>query len=460
MRSLSAMLLVGLPLLAADPPPTALADYVAKADQSFAWKLKDTATSNGHTVYTLSLTSQTWQGLDWTHDLQVFVPKGAMPRGTMVLWNQGGKAGATEAALGTLLADRIGAPVAFLYGVPNQPLYPDSKTGGLTFTPSDPADPKKGRLTEDALIAATFVKYLDTKDETWPLLLPMVKSVTRAMDALQEFATTELKAEVKDFVVTGASKRGWTSWLTAASGDKRVKAIAPLVIDTLDFPRQMQNQIAAFGKPSEMIADYTAAKLVPIPDTPEGTKLWKMVDPHVYREKLTLPKMLIMGSNDPYWPQDALNSYWDDLKGQKHVLYVPNAGHDLREYDKSGKPELLPTRAVSTLSAFCRSQVFDTKMPRFGWKLTNDGVEVEWDDPPRLCRVWTADAETKDFRKARWTNSTVELITRFEKLPTTNVKPEVPTTGYRATFVEAEYATDAGPIYLSTQILIREAKKK
>jgi PhoPQ-activated pathogenicity-related protein len=249
--ALSALLLVfALPAVAADKPPTALADYVGKADKSFAWKLKEKTEVNGNIVYLLSLTSQTWHEIEWTHDLQVFVPKGAKPQATMVLWNQGGSASPTSAVLGLAIAEKVGAPVAFLYGVPKQPLYKDAKTGKLTTTPPNPKDDKQGRLVEDALIAETFLRYLETKDETWPLLFPMVKSVVRAMDALQAFATEEWRADVKQFVITGASKRGWTSWLSAASGDKRVKAIAPLVIDTLDFPVQMKNQVEAFGKPS------------------------------------------------------------------------------------------------------------------------------------------------------------------------------------------------------------------
>src|SRR5262249_34886529 len=168
-------------------------------------------------------------------------------KATMVLWNEGGAPSLQSTLIGLDLANRIKAPLAFVFGIPKQPLY--------------------GGKTEDALIAETFVRYLETKDGTWPLLFPMVKSIIRAMDAIQAFAKDEWKFEVKDFIITGASKRGWTAWLTAATGDKRVKAIAPLVIDTLNIPVQMRNQVAAFGGPSEMIRDYAARNLIPIPQT-------------------------------------------------------------------------------------------------------------------------------------------------------------------------------------------------
>ena len=353
MRLLTFLFLLAFPTLAcAAPeipaPPTDLVDYVTKKDASFSWKLANTTKTDTGTVYEIDLISQTWHDIKWDHKIQVFVPKGAKPQTTMVLWNQGGTPNALSGVMGLSIAERVKAPVAFLYGVPKQPLF--------------------GGKTEDALIAETFVKYLETKDGSWPLLFAMVKSVVSAMTSLQEFAKKEWDYEVKSFVITGASKRGWTTWLTAATGDKRVKAIAPLVIDTLNMPVQMKNQVAAFGKPSEMIKDYVERKLIPIPDTTEAKKLWLMIDPWVYREKLTMPKMIINGANDPYWPLDALNLYWDDLKGDKWVLYVPNAGHDLRERDKDGKPELLPMRAVNTLSAFARCQIFDKPMPGMSWK--------------------------------------------------------------------------------------------
>lgn len=460
MRPLSLFALLACPCLAwaapdAPAPPTELVDYVSKKDDSFAWKLAGTKKTDAGTVYEIDLVSQTWHDVKWEHKLQIYVHKDAKPQATMLLWNQGGTPGAVSGAMGLAIAERVKAPVAFLFGVPKQPLYRDAQTGKLTTVAPNPKMPREGALVEDALIAETFVRYLDTKDGTWPLLFPMVKSVVRAMDCLQAFAKQEWQFEVTSFVVTGASKRGWTSWLTAATGDKRVKAIAPIVIDTLNMPVQMRNQVNAFGKPSEMIRDYTERKLIPIPDTTEARKLWLMIDPWVYREKLTVPKMIINGANDPYWPLDALNSYWDDLKGDKWVLYVPNAGHDLRETNGKGEKELLPLRAVNTLSAFAHCQIFGKPMPGMTWVCDEkEGVcrlAVNQNGAkPTAVRVWKSESDTRDFRKARWTEDVGATLP---------AQVTAPAKGFRAFYAETEYDLDGLKFSLCTQIRILEAKK-
>jgi PhoPQ-activated pathogenicity-related protein len=147
----------------AAPARADLAGYVAKPDPSFKWELTGKSASPLGTVYDLHLVSQTWHDITWEHGLQVFLPAGVKPTATVFLWNQGGKPSTTSAAFGLALAAKVKAPVAFLFGIPNQPLLGDKK--------------------EDALIAETFVRYLETQDDTWPLLFPMVKSLVRAMDA-------------------------------------------------------------------------------------------------------------------------------------------------------------------------------------------------------------------------------------------------------------------------------------
>jgi PhoPQ-activated pathogenicity-related protein len=417
---------------------TDLDKYVKKADQSFAWKLLRTRDAAGVKIHDLELISQTWHGIVWKHALQVIVPAGVKPGSTLFLWNQGGKPNLNSTILALDLAKKMKAPVCFLFGIPNQPLF--------------------GGKKEDALIAETFVRFLDTKDPSWPLLFPMTKSLVRAMDALQAFAKQEWKVEVKQFVVAGASKRGWTTWLTAVV-DPRVKAIIPMVIDTLNMQKQLPHQVKSYGAFSEMIRDYTARDLAPAPKTPEGQKLWQMVDPWVYRDRLTMPKLILNGTNDPYWTQDALNLYWDDLKGDKWIAYVPNAGHNLAQKNPDGTSD--QDRAGNVIAAFSRAYLFDKPLPRLAWRHANLGgkarVTVESDTTPTAVRLWKASAPTLDFRKATWQSS--EVV--FAKGQASTLVP-YPSDGHAVFFVECEFDADGLKYNLSTQLRIigKPAKKE
>lgn len=413
-----------------------LHEYIKKPDDSFKWAVKTAVKAPSGTAYTIEMTSQTWQGIKWEHVLMVYIPDGVKPSDTIFLWNDGGRPDPLKSLLAFEVSKRGKIPVAFLYGIPNQPLF--------------------GGKVEDALIAETFVRYLKTEDESWPLLFPMAKSLVRAMDVLQAFSKEEWKTELKSFVVSGASKRGWTSWLTGAA-DSRVKAIAPLVIDMLNFAKQLPHQVLSFGAPSLMIRDYTDRGLIPIPDTAAGRKLWSMVDPWMYREKMTMPKMIINGANDPYWPQDALNLYWDDLKGDKWILYVPNAGHDLNQTHSDGKKDR--NRVLNTLSTYARLQIRGEAMPKMNWLHGDEdnslSVTVKSDQSPKAARVWVADSASRDFRKSKWTETELKLDKGFSK-----GLVEKPKSGWRSVFVEYEFERDGLRYYLSTQLRMFEAGKK
>jgi PhoPQ-activated pathogenicity-related protein len=405
-------------------------DYVKIPDKEFQWEQKNKIDLPEGTVFDLEMVSQVWQGITWRHQLQVFVPKDVKPGATMFLYNQGGKASAGSMSFGMDMARKIGAPVAILYGIPNQPLL-DGKS-------------------EDALIAETFVRYLNTKDPSWPLLFPMTKSLVRAMDALQQFARKEWKVEVRWFVVAGASKRGWTTWLTGAS-DARVKAIAPMVIDTLDMKEQMDHQLRSFGKYSDMIRDYSVRGLLPMPKTDDAVKLWKMVDPYFYREHLKMPKLIVNGANDPYWATDALNLYWDALDNPKWVIYVPNAGHDLQQ--KKVKVGTERARALDTVAAFARSQVFDTPLPKLTWKHDDKGDKLRLTfsstAKPVAARLWVAHAPTTDFRKATWVEQAAVMD---GGAAVGQVAP--PTEGHVVFFGEMEFTAEGMAYYLSTQMRV------
>ncbi|CAN5588212.1 PhoPQ-activated pathogenicity-related family protein [soil metagenome] len=445
-RSLLLLLALSTPLFAQGIPPH-LNNYIQAKDDAFTWKIVDTIVVDGNTITTIKMTSQKWQGHVWEHDLQIFLPKDVKLTATMLLMNDGGTAGAGRTAMGLALAQRAKCPVAFVYGVPKQPI-----------------DGKK----EDALIAETFIKYLETKDPAWPLLFPMVKTVIKAMDAVQAFAKQEWKHDVTGFIITGASKRGWTTWLTAATGDVRVKAIAPMVFDSLNMLKQMPHQVASFGDYSLMIKDYKERKLLPLPETDDAKALWAMVDPWVYREKVTVPKLIVNGTNDPYWTQDALNLYWNDLKGPKNVLYVPNAGHDLRpmedpaaEKDKM-KRDLTPMKAIDTIAAFSRTIIEGKTFPVDRTKIETvglNGVKVTFDfeSAPKVVKIWKAGSDTRDFRKQKWTEA-VKMTSTSEDTLQKGTYGVACTSPFNAVFSEAEYELDGQKYYLSTPITIVEKK--
>jgi PhoPQ-activated pathogenicity-related protein len=415
---------------AAPPIPPALAKYLARPEPKFEWKLTNRLETPFGKVHQLRLVSQEWHDLVWEHDLHVYVPPGAKPQATMLLWNQGGSGSEKNMLFGIEMARRVGAPIAFLYQIPNQPLFEGKK--------------------EDALIAETFVRYLETGDDSWPLLFPMVKSLVKAMDALQAHAQAEWQHEIKNFVVSGASKRGWTTWLTGAS-DPRVKAIAPLVIDTLNMREQGPYQLKSFGAYSEQVHDYTERKLLPMPDTPQARALWTMVDPWVYREKLKLPKFILNGANDPYWTTDALNLYWSDLPGEKWVLYVPNAGHGLEQNFADGSKNR--DRALNGLAAFTRHMIRDNPLPTVEWKHSDDKsaarLVISCNPAPRGARVWVARAGSRDFRQAAWKETTAVIEENQVQI---SVAPSA--TEVTALFGEVDFEIDGLVHQFSTQMRI------
>jgi PhoPQ-activated pathogenicity-related protein len=410
-----------------------LPEYVRKPEPAFEWQLKNKIERSDERIYDLQFVSQVWQGEKWRHQLQIYRPANAAPSATMFLWVTGGGATPESISLGMELARKIKAPVAFVYHIPNQPLL-------------------DGNLREDDLIAETFVRYLKSGDESWPLLLPMVKGVVKAMDVLQAFGKKEWNVPIDKFIVAGASKRGWTTWLTAAV-DKRVGAIAPVVIDVLNMRAQMSRQVQAFGTYSARLGPYSSRGLLPIPETPAGQRLLHMVDPWAYRERLTMPKLIVNGTNDLYWATDALNLYWDGIPNNKWVLYIPNAGHNLRRQDRPQREQL--NDLITGLAAFSRHQIDGTPMPSLTWKHeTVNGklrLTIDANAAPTGARLWIAQSATTDFRTAQWKEH--EVTISDGKIIGEVTPPEK---GHLAFFGELDYEIDGLPYHLSTQVRMTE----
>ena len=275
----------------------------------------------------------------------------------------------------------------------------------------------------------------------------MVKSAVKAMDAVQAFAKQEHHEEMQKFLVTGASKRGWTTWLTGAI-DPRVKAIAPMVIDMLNMKAQTRWAKKVYGQQSEQIRDYTDLNLVEEIDRPGMVALRGWVDPYSYRERYKMPKLLLLGTNDPYWTVDSLRHYWDELPEPKLIFQTPNAGHDLA----GGK------EAMQTLAAFFQMIADGRELPKMEWKIEGEGkprLSLKVDQQAKQIRLWSADSADRDFRNDHWTSRLLEIQPGSSRATTVIDAPE---SGYRAYLGEVTLTSPTGDEYkVSTEARDRKS---
>lgn len=439
--------------------------YTAERDDAFRWKVVRSYTDReGMVGFTIDLTSQKWRDEGevshplWTHMMQVVVPEEIRRDGgrqTVLLLIGGGRR--RDAAPARLqeelwtIARATGTIVAAVPNVPNQPLALPGEDGELG----------DGRY-EDDLLAESWMLAKGTGDDGWVIQQAMVESVVAAMDAVQAFAQSKAGGghRVDRFVVSGGSKRGWTAWLTAAVDD-RVKAIIPMVIDTLNLPATMRHHYGAYGFFAPAIGDYAGRDLMHSLDTPFGQRLRRIVDPYLFRDRLDMPKFILNTSGDQYFLPDTTRYWIDDLPGVTKLRIVENWDHAV---DRSAD-------AIFSAIGFYEAILGRVELPTLEVEVIEDTDEaVEWvmdvtipDDRVTLRRLtlWSAtNPDARDFRQEAvgkpFRMRMLMPIEEGEHAGRYRVRIEKPQAGYTAFFVEDRYdVKDQNlPLVFTTQVKI------
>ncbi len=368
---------------AGDPGATALDAYVAKPDSAYRWSAIRTHQQGDLTVTLIDMTSQRWRAADelnrqeWRHWLTVIRPADVRSDVSLLFITGGDNERTDPPRLDAMLASiaqQTGTVVAELRMVPNQPI---AFADGV---------PRK----EDDLIAYTWDKFLKGGDDRWPARLPMTKAAVRAMDTVQAFAQSPEggRRAITRFVVSGASKRGWTAWTTAIV-DSRVVSVIPLVIDLLNVEPSFVHHYRAYGDWAPAVDDYVRFGIMDWMGSPRFAELMRLVEPYHYRERLTLPKYIVNAAGDQFFLPDSSQFYFNDLRGEKYLRYVPNADHSLRKSD-----------APQSLLAYYDAIVRGTPRPSFSWTMDDDGsIAVTADTAPAKVVLWQAtNPEARDFR--------------------------------------------------------------
>ncbi len=433
-----------------NPPPedplTDLDRYVKSKDPTYSWSLRQTVMGPGYTAYLIDMKSVTWRSAaevdrtQWQHNLAIVKPDNLTPGPSMLLISGGGNSGTPPTAapaLAVQLAKGTGRIIVNLGQVPNQP---------LTFANHDGMP-----HTEDGIIAFSWAQVMKTSDPTWSARFPMVKSSVLAMDTAQEFLRSGAGGglQVDKFVVAGASKRGWTTWLTAAV-DPRVVGAVPIVIDVLNVEKFMVQHFETYGFWASSLYDYFYNHITEHIGQKDLTFMLANEDPYLFRKRLTMPKYMVNASGDQFFLPDGSQNYFDDLPGEKYLRYVPNADHSLDGTD-----------ALDGVAAYLQSLDNAAPRPRFAWRFEGpETLRVQTLDKPAKVLLWQANNPlTRDFRVEKigkvWQSSELRDQSGGQGFGDYVGTVATPAKGYSAFFIELTFANAPRlPLKFTTQVRV------
>jgi len=288
-----------------------------------------------------------------------------------------------------------------------------------------PGDPLKLNRSEDGILAQAWREYIDDPDhrEDWIPRLPMVKAAFQTMRAAQEFVEQENIAKIEGWMVTGASKRGWTTFLLGGvrcdTCAAKVIAIAPLVPIVPDLLKEMHRQWQSYDGFTWAFCDYIDAHLIQELDSDIVAGMFKISDPANYFDGrlAEIPKYIVVASDDEFMSMDWSNIYYDKLQGEKHLSIMPNSEHQLTTGMYG---------AISSLGTFMRSLAKGTEeRPSFDYQYNPETGELSVTvpkDKPQPEHVYLRHAQTmstvrRDFRWVVASNNFTQLDCKFPYIP-------------------------------------------
>ncbi|RYV02009.1 hypothetical protein SOPP22_10540 [Shewanella sp. OPT22] len=383
-------------------PHEVLGCYI-NTNNTQSWHLVKTEEKANLEIFHYELTSQFWppnnisnSGQYWHHQLDLIVPS-EVKNSQSFLYITGGsnyddngnpidnsqRPLSYETQMMSNIATQFGSVVAVLHEVPNQ------------YISFDDGVPRK----EDGVIAYTWNRFMDDPihGKYWPAHIAMAKAAVSAMNLVQAESKNQKYVKPTHFVVSGASKRGWTTWLTALA-DNRVNAIVPMVIDIFNSQQNLQHIYKAYNAWPDAFNDYVQQGVADRLSSPEATQLFNIEDPASYmamskfRKRLSIPKLIINASSDEFFPPDSLQQYIRFIPGHNLYRTEPNQTHSIQN-----SPDL-----SSLVSHFYQMLLDQAKLPNLSWQpnyvnhtkvITTDFI------PDGTVNLWHAyNPKKRDFR--------------------------------------------------------------
>lgn len=393
----------------------ALSDYVAKDDGAYSVKLSKIQlnSSQNVSVATIDLTSQIWQDNKFNHNVELYYPNGALVTNTALMVVTRGETNSDWKQSMAYLAQMMLCPVVVVY------VHPIDISGVYDN------------------IFETIIT--DKEKAKCPIIYADAKTIVKAMDAIGEITHETYNNTIDDFVIAGCEGAALPVWYAASLGDNRVRAIIPMGLCMVNMTKQIPNaknnlesinsKLNVFIKYGEQLTDF---------------------DPYTYIDKVTCPKLIMLGSNGDMLGADSPKFYFKDLKGtQNYLFYDLNEDDDIWFTQNSTKYAKVNSYAniITTMRAFfykvTKDQDFESCS--FDWTNSGDTYTLNINCPVNkvvYAYYYEADSPTSDFTSTRWNKKTLEKKGGVYSLTT-----EKPAHGNRCAFVELVFTSPVGGNY-------------
>ena len=417
---------------------TSMSDYIESTKNEFSYDIQEVIYEENWTGYHIKMISGEWldskkvDQVEWWHYVDIIIPK-QTTSSTGIMFIDGGEKSEDYFRIDAQSIRNAIKTQSVIVNISNIPFQP------LNFLSSE-----QDSFEEDDLIAFAWNKFLKQgakqKDVEWLPRFPMTRAIVRAMDLAQEIVLQN-DIVVKDFVVSGASKRGWTAWTTAAV-DSRVKAVVPMVIDMLNLVPSFENHYRSYGEFSPAVQEYVNYNIQDWLGTEEFKVLMSYIEPFSFIDKFTMPKYIINAGSDEFFSTDSWRFYYDKLPGEKIIRYVPNKNHSL-----DGR------YLTEDLVSYFYRVINDIEIPSLSWNLSDNKLIAELDyDGDYDVSVWTAkNDDGRDFRL--WEEGELWEETSIGKLANNKYELNVSSNlkGYKAKMIEFTIDPESEfPLIIST----------
>ncbi len=373
-----------------DDPATALRDYVAAEDPAYGYRVDSSSSEDGYTVHLLRMTSQRWRApgealpTRWRHWLVVIVPD-EVSEDVAALVIAGGSGGRgrpsfddDEIRFGAQLAVLSETVVAILMQAPYQPIaFPDADAP----------------LAEDALVAYSWDKAIETGDYSWAVHLPMVKAAVRAMDTVQDFVPGVAPAAIERFVVVGrfeARRRrlAHRGRRPAGRGDRPDGDRRPQLLQADGAPSRGLRRLCAGAQRLRRVRAGAAGRYARGRGAQAGGRSVLLSRrPSICRNTSSARAAISSSRRMPP------NSTSLTCQARALLRYVPNSDHSL------SNTEAALIDAVSGLFGWYLAVVDGEPRPTIAWQRVGEEVVVQASPPPLVARLWQAsNPDARDFR--------------------------------------------------------------